>query len=61
MWYDIKALGKLATKALRDEKCGSNTIFYAKKGFELVQHSHISYYESKSNESSTILTNFALP
>ena len=60
-WCGIGAPGKLATRALRDDKRGFDTICHGTRGFEPVWHSCIPYYESKPSGSSTISTGFALP
>ena len=60
-WWGIRVLGKLATRALRNDKRGSDTICHRTRGFEPVLHSRIPYYESKPSGSGTMSTGFALP
>lgn len=60
-WCNIGARGKFATRVLGDGQHSSDTIYHKTRGYNLVQHSHVSYHKRKPSEIGTLSTGFALP
>lgn len=52
---------QVRNKGFGDGKYSSDTIYHETRGYNPVQHSHVSYHESKPSESGTLSTGFALP